>query len=88
MVRSYQAGNFSMTPQHKHILVEQNYEGHELDKPFLNHKQKIEGCVNINHCTTNENFEQNREKLPPTPFQDCQPETPAHGFSSRQHRCI
>jgi hypothetical protein len=47
MVRSYQAGNFSMTPQHKHILVKQNYEGHELDKTLLNHKQKIEGCMNI-----------------------------------------
>lgn len=47
MGRNYQAGNFSFTPQHKHILVKQNYEGHELDKTLLNHKQKIEGWVNI-----------------------------------------
>ena len=36
-----------------------------------------------NPCTTNGKFEQNREKLPPKPSQDCQPETPAHGFSAR-----
>lgn len=47
MVRNYQAGNFYLTSEHKHILVKQNYEGHELDKTLLNHKQKIQGCVII-----------------------------------------